>query len=133
MSAARRSTCLSDLSAGVTGTVHFVDAGYHAIGMPPAGGANGPERRVRYGRRPDCAMRSIILLLARRHWRVAMPPVVTSAEPLTPVRLPAESTTAKAYAADRTLVFYCIRNEPEMVPFNYFMHITRDRRTRSSS
>ena len=26
---------LSDLSAGVTGTVHFVDAGYHAIGMPP--------------------------------------------------------------------------------------------------
>src|SRR3989337_1369597 len=27
---------LSDLSAGVTGTVHFVDAGYHAIGMPPA-------------------------------------------------------------------------------------------------
>ncbi len=31
---------LSDLSAGVTGTVHYVDAGYHAIGMPPAG-ANG--------------------------------------------------------------------------------------------
>ena len=27
---------LSDLSAGVTGTVHYVDAGYHAIGMPPA-------------------------------------------------------------------------------------------------
>ncbi|MBM3643114.1 MAG: SDR family oxidoreductase [Alphaproteobacteria bacterium] len=25
---------LSDLSAGVTGTVHFVDSGYHAIGMP---------------------------------------------------------------------------------------------------
>jgi len=34
---------LSDLSAGVTGTVHYVDAGYHAIGMPPAGtnGQNG--------------------------------------------------------------------------------------------
>jgi enoyl-[acyl-carrier protein] reductase I len=31
---------LSDLSAGVTGTVHYVDAGYHAIGMPHAG-ANG--------------------------------------------------------------------------------------------
>ena len=31
---------LSDLSAGVTGTVHYVDAGYHAVGMPHAG-ANG--------------------------------------------------------------------------------------------
>jgi len=30
---------LSDLSAGVTGTVHFVDAGYHAIGLPPDGRA----------------------------------------------------------------------------------------------
>ncbi len=29
---------LSDLSAGVTGTVHYVDAGYHAIGMPPSAG-----------------------------------------------------------------------------------------------
>ena len=26
---------MSDLSAGVTGTVHYVDAGYHAVGMPP--------------------------------------------------------------------------------------------------
>src|SRR4029077_5256218 len=26
---------LSDLSGGVTGEVHFVDAGYNAIGMPP--------------------------------------------------------------------------------------------------
>jgi len=36
---------LSDLSAAVTGTVHYVDAGYHAIGMPPARpGENGsPE------------------------------------------------------------------------------------------
>ena len=34
---------LSDLSAGVTGTIHYVDAGYHAMGMPPAGtnGQNG--------------------------------------------------------------------------------------------
>jgi enoyl-[acyl-carrier protein] reductase I len=34
---------LSDLSAGVTGTVHFVDAGYHAIGLPHDGslGPNG--------------------------------------------------------------------------------------------
>jgi enoyl-[acyl-carrier protein] reductase I len=30
---------LSDLSAGVTGTVHYVDAGYHAMGMPPQGSA----------------------------------------------------------------------------------------------
>jgi enoyl-[acyl-carrier protein] reductase I len=29
---------LSDLSAGVTGTVHYVDAGYHAVGMPPSSG-----------------------------------------------------------------------------------------------
>jgi enoyl-[acyl-carrier protein] reductase I len=34
---------LSDLSAGVTGTVHYVDAGYHAIGMPPAGGNGNAE------------------------------------------------------------------------------------------
>jgi enoyl-[acyl-carrier protein] reductase I len=32
---------LSDLSAGVTGTVHYVDAGYHAVGMPPQAGENG--------------------------------------------------------------------------------------------
>jgi len=30
---------LSDLSAGVTGTVHYVDGGYHAVGMPPASAA----------------------------------------------------------------------------------------------
>ncbi|WIM11205.1 MAG: Enoyl-[acyl-carrier-protein] reductase [NADH] [Enhydrobacter sp.] len=36
---------LSDLSAGVTGTIHYVDGGYHAIGMPPASatGQNGEE------------------------------------------------------------------------------------------
>ncbi|UYN94990.1 MAG: SDR family oxidoreductase [Enhydrobacter sp.] len=35
---------LSDLSAGVTGTVHYVDAGYHAMGMPPSGvGGNGDD------------------------------------------------------------------------------------------
>ena len=28
---------LSDLAAGVTGTVHYVDAGYHVMGMPPQG------------------------------------------------------------------------------------------------
>jgi enoyl-[acyl-carrier protein] reductase I len=30
---------LSDLSAGVTGTVHFVDSGYHTIGLPHDGSA----------------------------------------------------------------------------------------------
>ena len=32
---------LSDLSAGVTGEVHFVDAGYNIIGMPPTGDLKG--------------------------------------------------------------------------------------------
>jgi len=34
---------LSDLSAGVTGTVHYVDGGYHAVGMPPAGATGSGE------------------------------------------------------------------------------------------
>jgi enoyl-[acyl-carrier protein] reductase I len=32
---------LSELSAGVTGEVHFVDAGYHVIGMPPTADLKG--------------------------------------------------------------------------------------------
>ena len=32
---------LSDLSAGVTGEIHFVDNGYHVIGMPPTGDLKG--------------------------------------------------------------------------------------------
>ena len=32
---------LSDLSAGVTGEVHFVDAGYNVVGMPPTGDLKG--------------------------------------------------------------------------------------------
>jgi enoyl-[acyl-carrier protein] reductase I len=32
---------LSELSAGVTGEIHFVDAGYHVIGMPPTGDLKG--------------------------------------------------------------------------------------------
>jgi enoyl-[acyl-carrier protein] reductase I len=34
---------LSDLSAGVTGTVHYVDGGYHAVGMPPNSAIGGGE------------------------------------------------------------------------------------------
>ena len=32
---------LSDLSGGVTGEIHFVDAGYHLIGMPPTADLKG--------------------------------------------------------------------------------------------
>ena len=32
---------LSELSGGVTGEIHFVDAGYHVIGMPPTGDLKG--------------------------------------------------------------------------------------------
>src|ERR1700674_545135 len=40
---------LSDLSAGVTGEVHFVDAGYNVVGMPPTADLKGwiaPENGV---------------------------------------------------------------------------------------
>jgi len=32
---------LSDLSSGVTGEIHFVDAGYHVVGMPPTADLKG--------------------------------------------------------------------------------------------
>ncbi|HEX4859656.1 MAG TPA: SDR family oxidoreductase, partial [Rhizomicrobium sp.] len=32
---------LSDLSGGVTGEVHFVDAGYNIVGMPPTADLKG--------------------------------------------------------------------------------------------
>jgi enoyl-[acyl-carrier protein] reductase I len=40
---------LSDLSAGVTGEVHFVDAGFHVVGMPPTADLKGwiaPENGI---------------------------------------------------------------------------------------
>jgi enoyl-[acyl-carrier protein] reductase I len=40
---------LSELSAGVTGEVHFVDAGYNVVGMPPTADLKGwiaPENGV---------------------------------------------------------------------------------------
>jgi hypothetical protein len=49
------------------------------------------------------------------------PPSIASAEPLTPVRFQQILATAKAYAADRTLIFYCIRNNAEMLPFSYLV------------
>lgn len=44
-----------------------------------------------------------------------------AAEPLTPISFRAALATAKAYAVDRTLVFYCLRQTPEMVPFTYLI------------
>jgi enoyl-[acyl-carrier protein] reductase I len=32
---------LSELSAGVTGEVHFVDAGFNVVGMPPTSDLKG--------------------------------------------------------------------------------------------
>ena len=32
---------LSDLAGGVTGEVHFVDAGFHVVGMPPTADLKG--------------------------------------------------------------------------------------------
>jgi len=52
-------------------------------------------------------------------------PSIAAAEPLTPVRFQQILATAKAYAADRTLVFYCIRDEPGMPTFNYLV-LTND-------
>jgi enoyl-[acyl-carrier protein] reductase I len=34
---------LSDLSTGVTGEIHFVDAGYNVIAMPHPDALKGPE------------------------------------------------------------------------------------------
>lgn len=48
-------------------------------------------------------------------------PSIAAAEPLTPVRFQQVLATAKAYAADRSLIFYCIRDEPGMLPFNYLV------------
>src|SRR5262245_47833852 len=48
-------------------------------------------------------------------------PSIAYAEPLTPVRFQQALATAKAYAADRTLIFYCIRDQPGMLPFNYLI------------
>ena len=48
-------------------------------------------------------------------------PSLAAAEPLTPLSFRAALETAKTYAADRTLVFYCLRHETEMVPFTYMI------------
>jgi hypothetical protein len=65
-------------------------------------------------------MRPIVPLLAGGIASCALPSIA-HAEPLTPVRFQQALATAKAYAADRTLIFYCIRDEPGMLPFNYLV------------
>lgn len=62
-------------------------------------------------------MRSFILTLLA----CCLMPGLAAAEPLTPLSFRAALETAKAYAADRTLVFYCLRHETEMVPFTYMI------------
>lgn len=62
-------------------------------------------------------MRSFILTLLAG----CLMPGLTMAEPLTPLSFRAALETAKAYAADRTLVFYCLRHEAEIVPFTYMI------------
>lgn len=65
-------------------------------------------------------MRSIVSLLACSIVCGALPSIAI-AEPLTPVRFQQILATAKAYAADRSLIFYCIRDEPGMLPFRYLV------------
>ena len=65
-------------------------------------------------------MRSIALLLAGGIACCALP-LIATAEPLTPVRFQQILATAKTYAADRTLIFYCVRDEPGMLPFDYLI------------
>jgi hypothetical protein len=48
-------------------------------------------------------------------------PTIAAADPLTPVSFRQVIETAKEYAADRTLVFYCLRKQAEMVPFFYYI------------
>ena len=62
-------------------------------------------------------MRSFILTLLA----CCLMPGLTMAEPLTPVSFRAALETAKTYATDRTLVFYCLRHATEMVPFTYMI------------
>ena len=46
---------------------------------------------------------------------------VAIAEPLTPVSFRSALEAARIYATDRTLVFHCLRQETEMVPFTYMI------------
>jgi hypothetical protein len=44
-------------------------------------------------------------------------PSIAAAESLTPERFRAALAAAKTYAADRTLVFYCLRQDTDLAPY----------------
>jgi len=48
-------------------------------------------------------------------------PAIAAADPLTPISFRQVIAVAKEYAADRTLVFYCLRKQADMAPFFYFI------------
>ena len=48
-------------------------------------------------------------------------PGLAAAEPLTPLSFRSALEVAKLYAADRTLVFYCLGQDPETVTFTYMI------------
>ena len=50
-------------------------------------------------------------------------PTIAVADPLTPVSFRQIIEAAKEYAADRTLVFYCLRKDKELASaFHYILH-----------
>jgi hypothetical protein len=51
------------------------------------------------------------------------PPSIAAADPLTPVSYRQIIEAAKEYAADRTLVFYCLRKDKALASaFHYILH-----------
>lgn len=62
-------------------------------------------------------MRSLISALLA----LCLLPGFAAAEPLTPLSFRSALEVAKLYAADRTLVFYCLGEDPEMVAFTYMI------------
>ena len=50
-------------------------------------------------------------------------PTIATADPLTPVSFRQIIEAAKEYAADRTLVFYCLRKDTQLASaFHYILH-----------
>lgn len=61
-------------------------------------------------------MRSIASKLLAGGLACCALPSIAAAEPLTPTSFQQALAVAKAYAADRTLVFYCLRKDTELAP-----------------
>jgi len=66
-------------------------------------------------------MRPIIPRLFAAGFVCCALPAIAAADPLTPISFRQVISVAKEYAADRTLVFYCLRKQAEMVPFFYLI------------